>query len=160
MGGGGVGLAQACSHIQLISACLQDSWTQGSEVGRWSKCLSEQALTFRDSIVIVCIFSYVCGGGGLDIDICLPYKHLCIWETCINTTGTSWGHWLSHVKMSSGKVSLSSSHLPPSTSHHSLSPLLLSPSLTPARRLFCVCLSPGIPIEDLLRTVARWWPPD
>ena len=66
----------------------------------------------------------------------------------------------SRVKMSSGKVSLSSSHLPPSIAHHSLSLLPLSPSLTPPRRRFCVCLSPGIPIEDFLRTVARWWPPD
>lgn len=82
-------------------------------------------------------------------------KHLWIWRTCINYTETSCGQWLPHVKMSSGKVSLSSFHLPPSITHHSLSLLLLSPSLTPPRRHFCVCLSPGIPIEDLLRTVAR-----
>lgn len=47
----------------------------------------------------------------------------------------------------------------PSISHHSLHLLPLSPSLTPSHCHFCVRRSPGIPIEDLLRTVARQLPP-
>lgn len=73
----------------------------------------------------------------------------------VNKNKMPHGHWPSDVMVSSGKVSLSSFHLPPSISHHSLSLLLLSASLTPPHRHFCVCLSPGIPIEDSLRTVAR-----
>lgn len=109
-------------------------------------------------ILIMCCIN-MGGGGHLKF---ITYKNRGYTNTCgyvgqyINNTDCSCGQWLSHVKMSSGEVSLSSFHLPPSTSHHSLSLLWLSPSLYPPHRHFCVCLSPCIPIEDFLGTVARW----
>lgn len=181
------GVLLACSsHILLILMCLQADWTRleelGNEAGSWSECITEQARHFSPSEPVLRFLPH---WDALNFHARYPSAsylrrqqskfiktvtnifreagnaNTCGYVgRCINGIKSSRGQWLSHIKMFSGEAPLSSFHLPPSITHHSLSLLLLSLSLSPPHRHFCLCLSPGIPIEDFLKTVARWWPPD